>query len=98
MKVTEWIEIGDDYRHGSLWLVLREVAPDLPEPAVELSALRWDTQHFELRIELPDALDKFVSWEARRKRSSIRTSGRGNPVSCPALALWLGRLCGEASR
>lgn len=97
-------------KHGTctgpaqLWDLLRDVVgDDLPEPSVLPAgldggldeSLLWDTEGYTVRIEVPDKLDKLVIWEARGKRSGTRSSGRGNPVSCPALALWLGRLCGE---
>lgn len=88
---------------SELWLSLRAlIGPELPEPHVHFSDLEgnletlvWDTTCYEVRIEEPEAGSTQVAWEARAKRSGIRSSGRGNPISCPALALWLGRLCGE---
>lgn len=97
MKINDFIQTGTDHRHGSLWLALRDVARDLPEPAVEPDALVWDTSNYEVRIEVPDALDKLVTWEARTKGSGVRSSGRGNPIACPTLAMWIGRICGEAT-
>lgn len=88
---------------AQLWLAFRDlIGPDLPEPSVApatlqggLGALVWNTTCHELRIEEPDPASTQVVWEARTKGSGIRSSGRGKPISCPALALWLGRLCGE---
>lgn len=88
---------------GTFWRDLREaVGPDLPEPEVldEGAAILWDTPCYEVRVEVPEKGEagegKIVRWQGRRKASGCRSAGRGSPLACATLALWLGRLCGES--
>jgi hypothetical protein len=85
-----------------LWLTLRPlIGPDLPKPEMlpatehDPETLLWNTDCYQVRIEATDTEQKSVTWQAQIKGSGNRSSGQGNPLSCPILALWLGRLCGE---
>lgn len=102
--MSDYIEIhGSDDSLSLLWMYIRSlVGSDMPEPLVKESdlggayALLWDTDLYEVWIE-ESGLDKNNTWYAKKKASTSTTSGKGNVLCCPTLALWLGRLCGEAS-
>ena len=85
-----------------LWHTVRLVAgEEIPKPDVADAStgfgtrLVWDTELYMLEVE-PENADGHCRWSAAIKRSGSRWEGSCTPVVAQ-VALWLGRLCGEAS-